>query len=65
MGVLKGVRAKKTAEKKKTTGFQSLGVFCYVKNENFNQEMSPLKWEFLIMDTGDIGKFPPLTPPSI
>ena len=64
MGVLKGVRAKKR-EKKKTTYFQSLGMFCQVKNENFNSEMSPLKRAFLIMDTGGTGKFPPVTPPSI
>ena len=27
--------------------------------------MSPKKSTSLIMDTGDIGKFPPVTPPSL
>ena len=52
-------------EKKKEENNVLLGLFCHLKNENIISEMSPKESTSLIMDTGDIGKFPPVTPPSL
>lgn len=38
-----------------------LGLFCHLINENIITKKSTS----LIMDTGDIGKFSPVTPPSL
>ena len=52
-------------EKKEEENNVLLGLFCHLINENIISEMSPKKSTSLIMNTGDIGKFPPVTPPSL
>ena len=52
-------------EKKEEENNVLLGLFCHLINENIISAMSPKKSTSLIMDTGDFGKFPPVTPPSL
>ena len=62
MGVSKGIRAKNKKRGRKQRAFRAV---LSSQNENFKLEMSPSKSTSPIRPTGDICKFPPVTPLSL
>ena len=63
MGVSKGIRAKKKKRKRRRKRKQRAFRDVLSRyNDNFKLEMSPSKSTSLIWRTGDMDKFPPVTP---
>ena len=64
MGVSKGIRAKKKKRKRRRKRKQRAFRDVLSRyNDNFMLEMSPSKSTSLIWRTGDMDKFPSVTPP--